>query len=548
MHGSRESNTLGRNVWDYDMVLEKIGYGKTQWILLLVSGLLTITSVAAQQAMSIIVIASHCEFHTTQAEKGVMMAASVTGELCFTWRTMENTYISMFNVTGIFLSTYIWGYISDDIGRRKVLLYGNFASNALQFVLMFVTSIWLFNIINLLVGISVGGVSAALYAYLSEFNIPRHRAVAINYSTMFVSVTAIYVPATAWLVLSSDWAITLGDFVFRPWRLMLLVSLLPGLIGGLVLLYYPESPKLLLSQDKTEEAKEAVAWISKFNSGKPIQQVLDCDDFTLKSEDPAGENLLADSQGCGIVSKIVRATIPLFHKPHGFNFILCNLALFGMFFSSNGMQLWFPEIVNRSSGAENNLSTVCEILSVPVETPENVTEILVSHLILNSYYLFIFFLYIFQDCTDPITSKTYIDNLIVGFSFLIGFSIQGTLLNPLGRKNVLLAALTLAALSGILLHFMGNPTGVLILFCLYILLPGLSISIMIGAIVDLVPTNLRSKAVSFCMSMGRLGIIAATNLMGVMLQPYCNTTFAIFTCTLIVCIIIVHYLPIQNSS
>ncbi|KAH8293509.1 hypothetical protein KR054_001144 [Drosophila jambulina] len=507
MHGSRESNPLGRNVWDYDMVLEKIGYGKTQWILLLVSGLLTITSVAAQQAMSIIVIASHCEFHTTQAEKGVMMAASVTG---------------------IFLSTYIWGYISDDIGRRKVLLYGNFASNVLQFVLMFVTSIWLFNIINLLVGISVGGVSAALYAYLSEFNIPRHRAVAINYSTMFVSVTAIYVPATAWLVLSSDWAITLGDFVFRPWRLMLLVSLLPGLIGGLVLLYYPESPKLLLSQDKTEDAKEAVGWISKFNRGKPIQQVLDCDEFTLKSEDPAGENLLSDSQGCGIVSKIVRATIPLFHKPHGFNFILCNLALFGMFFSSNGMQLWFPEIVNRSSGAENNSSTVCEILSVPVETPQNVTETL--------------------DCTDPISSKTYIDNLIVGFAFLIGFSIQGTLLNPLGRKNVLLAALAVAALSGIFLHFMGNPTGVLVLFCLYILLPGLSISIMIGAIVDLVPTNLRSKAVSFCMSMGRLGIIAATNLMGVMLQPYCNTTFAIFTCTLIVCIVIVHYLPIKNSA
>lgn len=41
---------------------------------------------------------------------------------------------------------------------------------------------------------SLGGVSAALYAYISEFNIPRHRAVTINYSTMFVSVTAIYVP------------------------------------------------------------------------------------------------------------------------------------------------------------------------------------------------------------------------------------------------------------------------------------------------------------------------------------------------------------------
>jgi len=54
-------------------------------VLLLVSGLLTITSVAAQQAMSIIVIASQCEFETTQAEKGVMMAASVTGKSLCEW-------------------------------------------------------------------------------------------------------------------------------------------------------------------------------------------------------------------------------------------------------------------------------------------------------------------------------------------------------------------------------------------------------------------------------------------------------------------------------
>lgn len=69
--------------------------------------------------------------------------------LVFTVITMEIRVVC----TGIFLSTYIWGYISDDIGRRRVLLYGNFASNALQFVLMFVTSVWLFNILNLLVGI-----------------------------------------------------------------------------------------------------------------------------------------------------------------------------------------------------------------------------------------------------------------------------------------------------------------------------------------------------------------------------------------------------------
>lgn len=79
----------------------------------------------------------------------------------------------------------------------------------------------------------------------------------------------------------------------------------------------------------------------------------------------------------------------------------------------------------------------------------------------------------------------------MGLAFLVGFSVQGAILNPLGRKNVLLSALGLGVLSGLLLHFVTNTTGILILFCLYILLPGLSISTMCGALVDLVPTQLR---------------------------------------------------------
>lgn len=82
--------------------------------------------------------------------------------------------------------------------------------------------------------------------------------------------------------------------------------------------------------------------------------------------------------------------------------------------------------------------------------------------------------------------------MIVGLAFLIGFAIQGTLLHPLGRRNVLSVAIGVGVLSGILLNFVSNGgAGVLILFCLYILLPGLSISIMCGVIVDIMPTNLR---------------------------------------------------------
>lgn len=58
-----------------------------------------------------------------------------------------------FTASGIVLSTYIGGYISDVIGRRGILIWCMHATTLLQFITMFITNIWLFNFINLLMGI-----------------------------------------------------------------------------------------------------------------------------------------------------------------------------------------------------------------------------------------------------------------------------------------------------------------------------------------------------------------------------------------------------------
>uniref|UniRef100_W8AMM9 Synaptic vesicle glycoprotein 2C n=1 Tax=Ceratitis capitata TaxID=7213 RepID=W8AMM9_CERCA len=498
------------NEFDYEYVLARIGFGKAQWLLLLISGLLTLCSMATQTSVGIMAIASQCEFGMSQAEKGIMMAACVTG---------------------IFLSTYFWGYASDAFGRRSVLFYGTLATNLLQLISMFITNIWAFNVVNLLMGVSLGGVSAAIYAYLSEFNTDKHRAVVINYSTMFVSIAAIYMPAICWLILSADWSLHFSDsFIFRPWRLIILSNLLPGLIAALFLYPFPESPKLLLAQDREYEAIAALEWICKFNRGRSLASVFGSDaDFKLKPEQIADDDLRSGSGGiCGILVNIWRATVPLFQKPHCVNFILSIFAVFGMFLTSAGMQIWYPEIVNRSSGDNaGNSSSVCDILEASFEKQRfNVTTVDA------------------EICDDSISTKTYIDNMIVGCAFLVGFIIQGALLNPLGRKNVLLAALAIGTVSGILLHFVVNAQVVLVLFCLYILMPGLSISIMCGAMVDLVPTHLRGKAVSIGLAMGRLGVIVASNMIGVMLEPYCHTTFVILTASILICAFLVHFLPI----
>jgi len=76
----------------------------------------------------------------------------------------------------------------------------------------------------------------------------------------------------------------------------------------------------------------AVDWISKFNRGLSINNVLNRNDFSLKPEIQSEENILANHKGCNILVNIAKATRPLFQNPHGFNFILCNVAVLCMFF------------------------------------------------------------------------------------------------------------------------------------------------------------------------------------------------------------------------
>lgn len=91
-------------------------------------------------------------------------------------------------------------------------------------------------------------------------------------------------------------------------------------------------------------------------------------------------------------------------------------------------------------------------------------------------------------CDDTIATQTYIDSIILGSAFLLGFFIQGALIEPLGKKNILLYSSIICAF---LLNFVNNSLAIMILFCLMILIPGLLISVMCGAIVDLVPTYFR---------------------------------------------------------
>ncbi|XP_037885412.1 synaptic vesicle glycoprotein 2B-like [Glossina fuscipes] len=492
---------------EYEDVLDIIGFGKTQWIVLFTSGLLLMMVINETMGMSIVTIASQCDFSTTSQEKGLLGAAAFIGILC---------------------TSYFAAYLCDTIGRRPLLIYTTLCGNIFSFASIFTPYYSLFVFLRFLVGACIAGASFITYAYLGEFYVTRHRPVVINYACLFVGLSVAYVPAVAWLVLSMDWSFAITEtFQFRPWRLLIVFNALPGFIAVLVMFALPESPKILMSMGKQKEAFEAVNKIAKMNTGRTLEdfKVYSLCQETLSDNDKI---LLTSKSASEVVKRMWQDALPLFKKPHVFNFLICCIIMCGVFLINSGMGLWYPEIQNRLGMKATTPMTICQVIDSFIDQ-QNSTQ--------NS-----------QICDDTITTKSYIDSLTFGLSFTAGYFVLGFILKPFGRKLTMVMAFGVAAFCGFLLHWLHNPIAIVVCFILFLILPGVCISVLSGAVVDLVPTHLRGKAVCVCLMLGRLGSIIGSNVVGAFLESYCNATFSVFYVLVLACAGLAMLLPIGRKS
>ncbi|KAH8256314.1 hypothetical protein KR032_000635, partial [Drosophila birchii] len=462
------------------------GFGRVQWIVLLAAGLLLMMVINETMGMSYITIVSQCDFGMNSMDKAIMSAASFIG---------------------IFCSSYFWGYLSDTVGRRPVLIYTTIAGNVLSLCSTVIPNYWLYVFLRFGVGFFIAGASSTTYAYLGEFFTPKHRPIAINYASLFVGISTVYVPATAWLILSMNWNVNItDDFSFRPWRLLTICYMLPGIIGTIMLWTLPESPKILMSLHKNEEAFAAVDWIAVKNSGKHLHEFKV---QKLKTEASAdGENILLVSKSAiATIKKMWKETLPLLKRPHLVNFVISCTIMCGF---SSGMGLWYPEIQNRlgMNQAEDSM-TVCEVIDASIDQMEaNAAN---------------------KTCVDTINTKSYVDTITYGSALIVGYILMGLVLKAIGRKASISIGLALAGACAVILIFIKDEVAIVVCFCLYLVLPGLCVSIVSGAVVDLVPTHLRGKAVCICLMLGRTGSVFGSNIIGVLLDSYCSVTFGVFS-------------------
>lgn len=114
---------------------------------------------------------------------------------------------------------------------------------------------------------SVSGVQAASYSYNGEFHSDLTRTRASAFLAMFMPGCFVYLPLLAWLIIPMQWTWYLYDMKISPWRLYLLCSSLINGVNFVMLGFFPESPKFLLTMNKKEKSLEILRSMYAWNSG-----------------------------------------------------------------------------------------------------------------------------------------------------------------------------------------------------------------------------------------------------------------------------------------
>src|SRR5215475_13847629 len=151
---------------------------------------------------------------------------------------------------GAILGAYIWGWIADRIGRRKVFI-GTVLNFSLATGLLYFTpdNGWIYlTIMRFFVGFGVGGLYCVDLPLVQEF-MPSSKRGWIG------GLVTCVIPLGVGL------GAVLGAFVGTDqWRLLFAVGVLPALLVLLVRIWVPESPRWLCRQGRYAEARKSLAW------------------------------------------------------------------------------------------------------------------------------------------------------------------------------------------------------------------------------------------------------------------------------------------------
>lgn len=289
---------------------------------------------------------------------------------------------------------------------------------------------------------------------------------------------------------------------------------LPNVICAIaMLLFIPESPKFTFSQADEVRTLSILQTMYKINTGKskdsyPVKNIINDNDFDENS----------DAKCKGFLPFVWSQTVPLFQRPHLKNTLTACFIQFCIFNCSNGFWTFFPEIVNKitvwtKQNEPNASATLCEILE-EFKRPINETQSMIP------------------DCDVKLEFSAFSNAFMMLCMYILGWIIISFIINRTGKLIIIMFTLFSCASCAFALIFVSNPTVSSYMYSV-ILAVGIAITVLNASTIELYPTKLRAMAVCISLMMGRLGSVVGSNVIGFVLDEYCNYTFLMPTILLI---------------
>lgn len=510
---SKNKKSENGGVVEFEEAVSLTEYGLYNISLLFVCGGLLMAVIMETMSMSYILPAAQCDLDLTLEDKSILSAISFLG---------------------VVLSSLIWGFIGDTIGRRNLVIVTTYVSVGMTILSSFSPYTWLFITLRFLNGFFIGGPSAVTYAYLGEFHDNGHRARILSWAAAFIAFATVMLPALAWLILPMQWALVIPgiNFTIRPWRLLVILYGLPGLLSATLLLRFPESPKFLWVNGKTDEVLQIFKDMYARNTGnsKSMYPALGIAEQTEKNVDDKMVHSLKPSKKALVLLKSMwEQTAPLFKMPLILKTIMTCSLQFGVFASSSGFLMWTPDILNKVSAYTQANPTgsvsVCESLDFVKNQTAYLNKIDIS------------------DCSDVVDEDVFKISLMLGAVFAFGYIFIGIIINLTGKKLLLVILLTLSGTTGLTLSIAESYIVIVIVMSLF-LMAGTCVGIINTVVVDLYPTQYRAMAMAISLMMGRFGAVMGSHVIGGLLESNCLLTIYVFAGDYLVLVCISMLLPI----
>mmetsp|Transcript_13179 Transcript_13179/g.24664 ORF Transcript_13179/g.24664 Transcript_13179/m.24664 type:complete len:463 (+) Transcript_13179:301-1689(+) len=207
-------------------ILDSLGWGKFQWIVLLIVGLAIMSDGAEVTVLSILTTTLEEEWHLDAFKMALLTGIIFVGQM------LGNLVVG------------IWG---DDYGRVTLLKIASVVILVFGLLSAAMPEFWSFTIMRGLTGFGMGFIGAVSTAYSSECTPLDQRGLSLIISSGFFNLGQIYVALLALALLP--------DMDPTYWRLLLVLTAVPCIFYIAIVFYYPiESPYFLAIHERHEES------------------------------------------------------------------------------------------------------------------------------------------------------------------------------------------------------------------------------------------------------------------------------------------------------